>query len=273
MIDAALVLYSDSGPTAFGARADIFHKRAFASALRWLKIVPLARQRDGLAEVAKNYEIFDEVADCLGHQIPFCIYVEGTHRPKRGLQPVKRGVFRIAQRAQEVVKKPVAIVPVGLAYESFFNLMTDVCIRFGEPFYLENYDKIELPEVLGERILQLISDYPTRKRLPLWLSIPLALLSVPLWLVSGAMCCPILLVSWLLGRRLEDRAWINTMRLCAKLVILPFIVIPIGILAFMHFPWWLAVLVVLAFAYAHSLFYLLLNLYENVINDIKELKK
>jgi len=272
LMDAVNVLACDTRPTAFGARADIFHS-SLAPVLRWFKIVPLARQRDGLAEVAKNFEIFDEVADCVGHDIPFCIYVEGTHRPKRGLQPIRRGVFRIAKRAEEVVKKPVAIVPVGLAYESFFDLMTDVIIRYGDPVYLEEYDRADLPDVLGERILDLISDYPKRVRMSLWLSIPCSILAFPLWIASALLSSPILLVSLFLNLRLKDRAWHNSMRFLSKFLMLPLIVIPCSVLAFIHLPLWVALLSFVALLYAHPFFYLVLNLYKNVIGDIRDLNK
>lgn len=272
MMDAALVLYSGKGSTAFGARADIFGT-VFAPFFRWLKIVPLARQRDGLREVVKNYEVFDEVADCIGHDVPFCIYVEGTHRATRGLQPIKKGVFRIARRAEELAGKPVAIVPVGLAYESFFRLMTDVYVRYGEPIYMDQFPKADLPQVLGDRILGLINDYPGRWRLPLWLSIPVAVLSIPFFLLSAVMCCPIWITSLILSSRMNDKAWVNTLRLGAKLILLPFILIAVGIVAFINFPWWAAILILLAFAYAHSFMYLVINLFVNVRSDIKELKK
>lgn len=269
MMDAAVILYADDGATAFGARADIFHG-TFAPVLRWMKMVPLARIRDGLSEVAKNYEVFDEVADCLGHEVPFCIYVEGTHRPTRGLQPVKKGVFRIATRAQQLTNKPVAIVPVGLAYESFFQMMTDVVVRFGDPVYIDDVPQSEWTSVLSERILGLIADYPKRHRFPLPVSIPLAIISIPLFVICSILCLPILLVTWYFKRKLKDMAWINTVRYACKVALLPFMLIAAGIIGFINFPWWGAVVFILLVAYSQSIAYLLHNFYKNIINDIKQ---
>ena len=53
------------GPIGFGARSDIFKNPKTARLLRWMRIVPLARERNGLAEVAKNFEVFKEIIDCL----------------------------------------------------------------------------------------------------------------------------------------------------------------------------------------------------------------
>ena len=58
-----LLLRPNKDPIAFGARSDIFKKPRVAKILRWLRIVPLARERNGLAEVAKNFEVFDEIID------------------------------------------------------------------------------------------------------------------------------------------------------------------------------------------------------------------
>lgn len=270
LMDAVVVLYTDNGSTAFGARADIF-KSTFGTVLRWLKIVPLSRIRDGLSEVAKNYAVFDEVADCLGHEVPFCIYVEGTHRPTRGLQPIKKGVFRIASRTQELTNKPVAIVPLGLAYEAFFHCMTDVVVRFGKPLYLDEYPQAQWTSILSDRILGLISDYPKRKRFPLPLSIPLAIISIPVFLVSAVLCSPILIATVIFGRKLKDKAWINTVRYVSKLLILPILLIAFGIVAFINLEWWIALLMLIAVAYSHSVCYLLHNFYEHIYYDIHSL--
>ena len=117
MMDPMLVLLTRNTPIAFGARSDIFAKPAIARILRWLRIVPIARERNGLQEVAKNYEVFDEIVDCLDHEVPFCLYREGTHRAERGMMPVKKGIFRIAKMALDKLGKPVRVVPVGIAYE------------------------------------------------------------------------------------------------------------------------------------------------------------
>lgn len=272
MMDAAIILYADDGATAFGARADIF-RSSFAPVLHWMKMVPLARIRDGLNEVAKNYEVFDEVADCLGHEVPFCIYVEGTHRPTRGLQPVKKGVFRIATRTQQLTNKPVAIVPVGLAYQSFFHMMTDVVVRYGDPIYVDDVPQSKWTSILSERILGLIANYPKRRKYPFYVTIPLAIVSLPLFAVSTILCLPILLATYYFKRRLKDRAWINTIRYTCKLVLLPFMLISAGIVGFINLPWWAAVLLLLLVAYSQSIAYLLHNFYKLIIKDIKKCRK
>ena len=55
LIDALNILRMRKGPTVYGARADLFNKPALAKILRYLKIVPLVRVRDGLSNVTKNF--------------------------------------------------------------------------------------------------------------------------------------------------------------------------------------------------------------------------
>ena len=76
----ALVLFGGK-PVVFGARSDIFANPKVAKVLRWLRILPIARERNGLTEVAKNFDTFKEIIDCLDHEVPFCLYPEGTHNP------------------------------------------------------------------------------------------------------------------------------------------------------------------------------------------------
>jgi 1-acyl-sn-glycerol-3-phosphate acyltransferase len=65
LMDALVVLQSRHAPTVFGARADIFSQPAVAKILRFLKILPMVRRRDGIRNVLRNYETMDEVQEYL----------------------------------------------------------------------------------------------------------------------------------------------------------------------------------------------------------------
>ena len=77
LMDAMIVLRTRKEPTVFGARADIFKKPAVAKFLRYIRIVPMARIRDGAQSVLKNIETFAEVDEVLAHGVPFCILPGG----------------------------------------------------------------------------------------------------------------------------------------------------------------------------------------------------
>ena len=135
LMDAMVILATPvkGGVICFGARSDIFKNPKVARILRWLRIVPLARERNGLSEVAKNFEVFDEIIECLDNHVPFCMFSEGTHRAQRGMLPIKKGIFRLARMAIEKTGKPVYIVPAGIDYEDYYQGQRRVTVRYGEP--------------------------------------------------------------------------------------------------------------------------------------------
>ena len=59
LMDAMVVLRVNRNLTAFGARADIFRNKKIAKVLTFLRIVPLARQRDSIREMKENLHTFD----------------------------------------------------------------------------------------------------------------------------------------------------------------------------------------------------------------------
>ena len=249
MMDPLVLLYAFKGASAFGARADIFRKPKANKALRWLRIVPLARERDGMSAVSGNQQIFEEIVESLDHGMPFCLYVEGTHRPQRELQrPIKKGVFRLAELAEQETAKKIYIVPVGLTYGDFFRYMKPVKVRFGEPLPLDDVRDMESRarlEMLGDRIQDLVDrEVPERNH---GLIIPRALLAVltlPLFAACAVLSSPILILTAIFLRKVKDKAWNNTIRFACSLIF------------FVLWPF-------------HSLFYILLNYYQDLIEDIK----
>ncbi len=147
LMDALVVLQCFRGPSSYGARADLFNNPTAAKALRFLKIVPIARKRDGTRAVAQNLEVFDEVVDILDHNVPFCIFSEGTHHASHRIQAVKKGIWRLAFLAQSKLDKPVYIVPVGLDYEYFFRTAGQIDVRFGKPISVSDKTEEKIPEL------------------------------------------------------------------------------------------------------------------------------
>ena len=141
LMDALVVLQDRKDPTLFGARADIFRKPMIGKFLRFLRILPIPRVRDGLQEVLHNRQTMDEVIETLKHGMPYCSFCEGTHRPKHSLLPLKKGITRTALLANERFGggKPVYIVPMGLEYEDYYRLQTPLRISYGEAINVTEY--------------------------------------------------------------------------------------------------------------------------------------
>lgn len=155
LMDALVILAIDHSPKVFVARADIFRNSTFAKILRFLKIMPIMRIRDGYEEVKKNNEIIEKAVDVLRDRVPFCIFPEGTHQTKYSSLPLSKGIFRIAFAAQEMMPDmPLYVVPVGLRYGNFFRFRSTVRVQIGEPInvgkFLAEHSDMTSGEAMSE---------------------------------------------------------------------------------------------------------------------------
>ena len=286
LMDALVVLQADRGPSSYGARADMFRKPMMASVLRGLKILPLARARDGREAVAGNEEVFDEVVDCIDHEVPFCIFSEGTHRPKHSLLPLKKGIWRVATRAAMKLDKPVYVVPVGIDYDDYFKYMKKATVSFGQPIRVyEDTDQQEFLATLHDRISELITYFPDdenyEKNLAEWKAahtphyttaqqigrVALAILSLPLFVVFAILCSPMWIAAAILGNKLKDKAWLNTVRFCTKFALVPVLFVIMLVLAIcLKIPWYFTILLLVLLLISHSGFYFLQDFYRNILN-------
>lgn len=142
LMDALVILAMDRKAKVFVARADIFKNPTLAKILRFLKIMPIMRMRDGIDEVRKNNETIEKAVDVLRDRVPFCIFPEGTHQAKYSSLPLSKGIFRIAFQAEELMPDmPLYIVPVGLRYGNFFRFRSTVRIEVGEPINVGAFRK------------------------------------------------------------------------------------------------------------------------------------
>ncbi len=141
LMDALVILQDWREATLYGARADIFRKPVVNRILRFLKILPLPRVRDGAQAVLNNYKTMEEVVECMDNGMKYCMFCEGTHRPKHSLLPLKKGIVRTALLANERFgsRKPVYIVPVGLEYQDYYRIRTPMSIHYGKPINVTEF--------------------------------------------------------------------------------------------------------------------------------------
>lgn len=282
LMDALVLLQCRREATVFGARADIFHNPTAAKALHFLKMLPIARQRDGFHEVARNLEIIPVIYDVLRHDVPFCVFPEGRHRTMYSLLPIRKGVVRIA--VGNASEQPTCIVPVGLDYSDFFHYRGKCRVRFGEPIdvntylaehkgemkttLLEGLSK-ELSDRLSKLFLCLPDDENYERRLnevrpiePLkWWKVLLAILSLPFFVMAALLALPMWLPAEAICRfKLKDKAFSNSVRYLLKLAGTPLFFIIWGVLGFIFLPWWAAAVLLVYFLFSYNLFYDWLNL-------------
>ncbi len=134
-------------PTAFApnavhflARSDIF-KSAFGNwFFRSIKMMPIYRQRDGLANLAKNDETFEECFEILRKQGTLLIFPEASHLGERRLRPLSKGFARIVFGAMENHDDlDIKILPVGLNYSNYHASQSRMLLNFGEPLAVRDY--------------------------------------------------------------------------------------------------------------------------------------
>lgn len=277
LMDALVVLQSRREPTVFGARADIFNNPVAAKVLHFLRIVPIARKRDGLRSVAQNLEIIPVILDVLHHDVPFCIFPEGRHRPMYSLLPIHKGVVRIALK--NALEQPTCIVPAGLDYSDFFNYQGTCTLRYGEPidvnrFVAEHADlsKPDLYDALSAEMRRRISELflcipddenyearlaelrpPRKKR---WWEIPAAVVSSPLFLLCALLSLPLWgIAECICHFKIKDKAFSNSVRFLLRLVGYPLFFVIWAVALFLIFTPLAASALLVLYCFSYTLFY------------------
>ena len=143
LMDPLVMLLAEGHKVVFMARADMFRRPAVARILRWLRILPIYRIRDGVSAVKSNDKAIAEAVGVLRDRCPLCLYPEGTHRPKHSLLPLGKGVFHIALEAVRELGDawPVYIVPAGIEYSDYFRFRPDVELQIGDPINVTEFMK------------------------------------------------------------------------------------------------------------------------------------
>jgi len=143
LMDAIAVhsVVSDKLPLIFLARSDIFKNKIAAKFLRFTKIMPAFRMRDGIENLSKNDEIFDQCVDILQHDAALGIMPEGNQGEQRKLRPIVKGIFRIAFAAQQSygLEPGVKIVPVGIDLGDYVKFGKHIIISIGKPIEVSDY--------------------------------------------------------------------------------------------------------------------------------------
>lgn len=157
--DALSMLVVRKHSPLFVARADIFKKKIIVAILHFLRIRPINRIRDGKENLLNNDKTNNEAIYALAQGIPFAILPEGNHRPKKSLQPLVKGVFRIAIQTleQHPTLKELYIVPVGLDYSDFTQWGGDLFIKVGEPISVIDELKLMPTASIPEKVNHLKS--------------------------------------------------------------------------------------------------------------------
>ncbi len=141
LMDALTVLCTMKGQPVFMARSDIFKNPFAAKILRFFKILPIYRIRDGIRNLQNNDAVFEQAVAVLQDKQKLCILPEGSHFGQKRLRELKKGLARIAFMAEyrNNFELGTQIVPVGIDYSNYINFGSRLLIQFGKPFAVANF--------------------------------------------------------------------------------------------------------------------------------------
>lgn len=140
---AILYLFKNKRQPIFIARGDIFKKNVIiAKLLRFLKILPTFRSRDGgRDDIRSNLETFDLAARFLNEGATVCMFPEAKHQPGKFFATFKKGYPRLAFRSAELsdYQNNLKVLPIAIYYTNYFHMHYDLVMVIGEPFGIEPF--------------------------------------------------------------------------------------------------------------------------------------
>ena len=138
----AILLHTKFQPV-WLARADIFKNKTAAIILRFLKIMPVYRWRDGKDELSKNDKTFASSIKVLQSNGMLALFPEATHTGKRQMISHKKAAPRIVFMAEEKTDQnlDIQILPTGIYYSNYWKFNRNLLVNFGEPIPVKKFLK------------------------------------------------------------------------------------------------------------------------------------
>lgn len=136
----AIILYQKQ-PIVYMGRADIFQSKLNRILLRFIKVTPVYRIRDGFENLSKNDQQIKEAVDVLLDCKRLGVMPEGNHGEHHSLRPLVKGLFRIGYQAEIQLegKAHVQIIPVGIDYNFYQHAGADLVLIYGKPIQVKDY--------------------------------------------------------------------------------------------------------------------------------------
>ena len=141
LMDPMAILLSIKQQPVFLARADIFKSAINRPILRFLKILPVYRVRDGLKSLENNDITFEKSSKVLESKNILSLFPEARHHGHHYLLPLKKGIPRIAFLTEDKnnFELDLKIIPAGIHYGDYYTANSDLWIRFGDPISVKDF--------------------------------------------------------------------------------------------------------------------------------------
>lgn len=141
LMDPLAVACTNSFQTVWLARADIFKSKSAQSFLKYIKLLPIYRIRDGKDNLSNNEQIFEQVTHVLENNQTIGLFPEAAHSGKRQMLPHKKAIPRIALEAEAKnnFNLKLQIVPVGIFYNHYWKFNRTLIVQYGKPIGVDRY--------------------------------------------------------------------------------------------------------------------------------------
>jgi len=152
----AIILYQKL-PIVYMGRADIFRSKLNRVLLRYIKVTPVYRIRDGFENLTKNDRQIKEAVEVLLDSKRLGVMPEGNHGEQHKLRPLVKGLFRIGYQAEILLenKAHVKIIPVGIDYSFYQHAGPDLVLIYGKPIEIKDFLPVYLEnQAVGLNVLR-----------------------------------------------------------------------------------------------------------------------
>ncbi|MBV5311803.1 MAG: 1-acyl-sn-glycerol-3-phosphate acyltransferase [Prolixibacteraceae bacterium] len=141
LMDPLAIACTNSYQTMWLARADLFKSKMVSSILKYLKLLPVYRIRDGKDNLSNNEYIFQQVTLLLENQQTVALFPEAAHSGRRQMLPHKKAIPRISLEAEAKnnFKLDLQIVPVGIYYDHYWAFNRSMIVVYGEAISIDKY--------------------------------------------------------------------------------------------------------------------------------------
>ena len=143
LIDPLMITTNCPRESYYLVMAAAFNNPFVKKFLESLYLMPVYRMRDGVSEVGKNKEIFENCFELFKKGETLLMYPEASHNRKRTIRMLSKGFTRIVFGALE--KYPdlkITIIPVGLTYQNASFYPSKVSINYGKPIAVDEFYNI-----------------------------------------------------------------------------------------------------------------------------------
>lgn len=140
-LDAMLLMVLTRRTYHVVVRADVFNKPWANYLLRKFNLIPIYRMKDGIDQLGKNEETFNECIRVFENKGALIIFPEASCFSEKRLRRLHKGAAKLAFAAEEKngFCLGIEVLSVGINYERLSNMGGYLHLRCGEKFSLAEY--------------------------------------------------------------------------------------------------------------------------------------